>query len=130
LFYIIIILDFVFLHNVLYYERLTLYPSLADAGYLSTITVQHTIFNPRCNSASLECPYNIKKSAGTRPQPPPQRCNSGSLECPYNIQQSPGTRPQPPPQLQPRFFGKFEIQWRNVKFSVIKTITIYIYIYN
>jgi len=85
--------------------NIILFPSLADTGYLSTVTVQHKIFNDRCNSASLECPYNIQQSLGTRTQPPPQL---------------------PPPQSQPQYIGKFEIQWRNVKFSVIKTIIIYI----
>jgi len=69
------ILGFVLLlHKVLYYEKviITLFPSLADTGYLTTVTVQHTIFNDRCNSASLECPYNIRQSQGTRPQPSPQ----------------------------------------------------------
>jgi hypothetical protein len=56
-----------------------------------TITVQHTIF------------YN--------------KCNSASLECSFNIQQSPETMPQPPPPLPPsQNIGKFEGQRRNVKF--------------
>ena len=74
--------------------NITLFPSLADAGYLTTVTVQHAIFNDRCNSVSLECPYNIQQSPERRPQLPPQL---------------------PPPQ----YIGKCEIQWRNVKFSVL-----------
>ena len=90
--------------------NIILFPSLADAGYLSTVTVQHTLFNDTCNSTSIECQLNIQQSPGTRPQPPP-----------------PLPRPprQSPPKSWPRFIGKFEIHWRNVKFSVIKTIIIY-----
>jgi len=54
---------------ILWKINITLFPSLADAGYLTAVTVQHTIFNETCNSASLECPYNIRQSPGTRPQP-------------------------------------------------------------
>jgi hypothetical protein len=67
-----------------------LFPSLADTGYLTTVTVQHAIFNDRCSSASLECPYNNQQSSGTRPQPLPKL---------------------PPPQLPPpQNIGKSEIQ--------------------
>jgi len=57
---------------ILWKINITLFPSLADAGYRTTVTVQHTIFNERCSSASLECPYNIRQSPGIRPQTPRQ----------------------------------------------------------
>jgi hypothetical protein len=89
--------------------NIILFPSLADAGYLSTVTVQHTVFNDTCNSTSLECQINIQQSPGTRPQ---------SLSLLPRL-----------PRQSPQYIGKFEIHWRNDKFSVIKTIIIYIYVF-
>jgi len=52
--------------------NITLFPSIADAGYLTTVTVQHTVFNDRCKSVILKCPYDIQQSPGTKPQSPQQ----------------------------------------------------------
>ena len=128
---------------ILWKINITLFPSLADAGYLTTVTVQHTIFNERCSSASLECPYNIRQSPGIRPQPPQQFPPQQLPPQQFPTQQLPQQQfppqqlpPQqlPPPQQFPtqQYIGKFEIQGRNITFSVIKSIIyvlIYIYIY-
>jgi hypothetical protein len=46
--------------------------SFTGASYLTTLTIQHAIFNEKCRSSSLECPYNIQQSPGTyQPKPPP-----------------------------------------------------------
>lgn len=52
----------------------TLYSDCRDftgAPFLTTLTIQHAIFNDKCFSSSLECPYNIQQSPETfRPKPP------------------------------------------------------------
>uniref|UniRef100_A0A1V1FKK2 Putative serine protease 30 n=1 Tax=Reticulitermes speratus TaxID=60591 RepID=A0A1V1FKK2_9NEOP len=58
-----------------------------NAEYLTTITVQHSIFNNKCNSASLECSFNIRQSPETMPPPP--------LPPPQNVDSSSPTSPCP-----------------------------------
>ncbi|XP_023713323.1 serine protease gd isoform X2 [Cryptotermes secundus] len=42
-----------------------------SAPFLTTLTIQHAIYNDKCFSSSLECPYNIQQSPGTfQPKPP------------------------------------------------------------
>ncbi|KDR22461.1 serine protease gd-like isoform X2 [Zootermopsis nevadensis] len=43
-----------------------------SASFLTTLTIQSAVFNDRCSSSSLECPYNIRQTPDTyQPGPPP-----------------------------------------------------------
>jgi hypothetical protein len=94
--------------------NITLFHSLAGAGYVTTITDTLKTFSSRCDYAILEYLYNIKNFSSRRQQ-------QSSRE---SSQQSP-----PLPQQKPyEYNGKLEILLRKNKFSVIKTLIMYIYI--
>jgi hypothetical protein len=72
--------SYVKLHIKITKKRISLL-SFTGAPFLTTITLQHAVFNQKCFSSSLECPYNIQQSPQINlpnlPSLPPQKEDTG-----------------------------------------------------
>jgi hypothetical protein len=83
---LLLILSVLFLRKTLYSD----YHDFTGAPFLTTLTIQHAIFNDKCFSSSLECPYNIQQSPETfQPKPPslpPQKEDTGKFKESFKVQ--------------------------------------------
>jgi hypothetical protein len=84
---LLVLIRFVlFLYKTLYSD----YCDFTGAPFLTTLTIQHAVFNDRCFSSSLECPYNIQQSPETfQPKPsslPPPKEDTGNSKESFKIQ--------------------------------------------
>jgi len=71
--------------------------SITDSPAVTTLSFQHGLFNQKCTSASLDCPYNTIRT-GVPIRPPPQ---TPKPPAPSSPTEPPIPVPQPPPQAPP-----------------------------
>jgi hypothetical protein len=83
---LLLMLSVLLLCKILYSD----YDYFTGASFLTTLTIQHAIFNDKCFSSSLECPYNIQQSPETfQPKPPslpPPKEDTGKFKGSFKLQ--------------------------------------------
>jgi hypothetical protein len=66
------------------------YHDFTGAPFLTTLTIQHAVFNDKCLSSRLDCPYNIQQSPETsEPKPtslPPPKEDTGKSKGRLKVQ--------------------------------------------
>jgi hypothetical protein len=81
---------------------------IAGSLPLTTLSFHHSLFNEKCASSSLDCPYNTANGQQIRPRPPVNL--PVPMEEPSTTQKPPPPPPPPPTHKSPvEEISKFNI---------------------